>query len=96
MNRDRSQRNGRGQEGEHEDPARRMLESLSYQERQRAMRRLNAEIEANPENPTSLTVRGLLYQVLGDDRRASEDYGRVIQLEPGNTEAHDLRGHARA
>lgn len=71
MNRERSQRNGRyGGDGSG-DPARRMLESLPHQERQRALRRLNTDIESDPGNVTALTIRGLLYQVLGDDRRAA-------------------------
>ena len=78
------------------NPARLMLECLRRQESKRAQIRLDKDIEADVANATAHAIRGLLYQLLGDDRRAEEDFGRVIELEPDNAEARCLRAGVRA
>ena len=62
----------------------------------RAVEKLNARITNNPEDSPSLITRGLLHSRLGDDRRAAEDFGKAIALEPGNVEAYHNRAEARS
>ncbi len=85
-----------GKDGPERSADRGGLERLSQQELQRALGRLNADITANPDDATALCARGLVHRELGDDRRAKEDFGRVIALSPGNTEARHNRGLASA
>ena len=52
----------------------------------------NCSIKANNEaDAYSLLARGLPHSRLGDDRRAAEDFSRVIELEPDNAEALENR-----
>ena len=51
------------------------------------IQRLTERIEENPRDAESLHLRGLLYGQLGEHRRAAEDYGRVIALDPDDAEA---------
>ena len=81
---------------ENRDEFRRLMNSLSNEELRGMLERLNADITANPDDTTALSARGLVHRELGDDRRAEEDFGRVVDLSPGNAEAHHYRGLARA
>ena len=74
----------------------RTLDELSRDEILRAMAGLDQRLEANNEkDPYSLLARGLLHSRLGDDRRAVDDFSRVIELEPDNAEALENRPTAR-
>ena len=73
-----------------------VLDDLSQQELRRLLECLNADIAANPDDTNAFSARGLLHMELGDERRAEEDFGRVVDLSPGNAEAHNYRGLARA
>ena len=81
---------------EDRDEFRRTMDSLSPKERRRLLQRMNADIEANPDDDVALSVRGMLHMELGDDRRAEEDFSRVVALSPGDADAHGYRGFARA
>ena len=71
------------------------LDELSREELLRALANLDQRVEAdNEEDPYSLLARGLLHSKLGDDRRAVEDFSRVIELEPDNAEALENRAAA--
>ena len=87
--------NGQGP-WEDRDEFRRLMDSLSQEELRELLERLNADIAANPDDTNTLSARGLLHMELGDERRAEEDFGRVVDLSPGDAEAHNYRGLARA
>ena len=70
MNRQRREPYGLYGTDQRQDPARLILKCLSHQESQRALRRLDEEIEDAPGSASALAIRGLLYQLLGDDCRA--------------------------
>ena len=75
-----------GQDGqllwEDRDEFRRLMDSLSQEELRGMLERLNADITANPDDTTALSARGLVHREVGDDRRAEEDFGRVVDLSP--------------
>ena len=74
------------------DNGSKMLDELSREDILRALAGLDERIEAGSEEDTySLLVRGMLHSKLGDDRRAAEDFSRVIELEPDNAEALENR-----
>ena len=77
------------------DEFREVIESLGNRELGRMLERLNAAVAATDDTP-ALSARALLHRALGDLRRADEDYDRVIQLSPGDSEAHKDRGLVRA
>ena len=89
---------GSNGQGPWEDPDefRRLMDSLSQEKLREVLERLNADIAANPDDTNTLSARGLLHMELGDERRAEQDFGRVVDLSPGNAEAHNYRGLARA
>lgn len=73
----------------------RTLDELSREEILRALVGLDERIEAGNEGGTySLLARGMLHSRLGDDRRAVEDFSRVIELEPDSAEAIENRAAA--
>ena len=78
------------------DEFRRLMDNLSHEELREMLERLNADIAANPDDTNTPSARGLLHMELGDERRAEEDFGRVVDLSPGDAEAHQYRGLARA
>ena len=99
MVRTRSQRRAMsGEPGWRDDPdgGYRTLDELTREEILRALAGLDERIKASIEEDTySLLARGMLYSELGDDRRAAEDFTRVIELEPDNAEALENRAAAR-
>ena len=78
------------------DSSNKMLDELGSEEILRALAGLDERIEANNEEDNySLLARGLFHIRLGDDRRAMENFSRVIELEPDNAEALENRATAR-
>ena len=81
---------------DHADDGFKTLDELSREETLRSLAGLDQQIEADNEKDTySLLARGLLHTKLGDDRRAVEEFSRVIELEPNNAEALENRATAR-
>ena len=89
--------------GEHHEPGEgdwrddpgngsRALDELSREEMLRALAGLDERLKADVEDAYSLLARGMLHSSLGDDRRAAEDFSRVIELEPDNAEALEKPG----
>ena len=74
------------------DNWRNLMNRLSHDELLSFLRHLDAAIESDPGDAPSLTARGMLHVKLGDDRRAAADFGRVIDLEPGNAKDPGPRG----
>ena len=74
----------------------RMLDALGREGIRRMIEQLTGEIEANPQDTGSRYTRGLLYNELGEHRRAAADYGRIIDLDPGNANAYHGRARARS
>ena len=74
----------------------RALDKLSREEILRALAGLDERLKADAEGTYSLLARGMLHSRLGDDRRAEEDFSRVIELEPDNAEALENRAAARS
>ena len=95
MHGEHSGSNGQGP-WEDRDEFCRLMDSLSQEKLREMLERLNADIAANPDDTNAFSARGLLHMELGDERRAEEDFGRVVDLSPGNAEAHNYRGLARA
>ena len=56
----------------------RTLDELSREEILRALAGLDELLKADAEDAYSLIARGMLHSKLGDDRRAAEDFSRVI------------------
>ena len=77
------------------DSGSRTLDELSREEILRALAGLDELLKADAEDTYSLLARGMLHSKLGDDRRAAEDFSRVIELEPDNAEALQNRAGAR-
>ena len=73
-----------------------MMDSAGREGIRRMIERLTERIEANPHDTEALGVRGLAYSELGKHRRAAEDYGGVIALDPGNAGVHLDRARAYA
>ena len=73
----------------------RTLDELSRKEILRALAALDERVKADGEDAYSLLTRGMLHSRQGDDRRAAEDFSRVIGLEPDNAEALENRAAAR-
>ena len=86
-----------GERDRRDDPGNgsRTLDELSREEILRALTGLDELLKANAEDTYSLLARGMLHSKLGDDRRAVEDFSRVIELEPDNAEALQNRAAAR-
>ena len=91
MHGEHSGSNGQSQ-WEDRDEFRRLMDSLSQEEFRKMLERLNADIAADPDDTNAFSARGLLHMELGDERRAEEDFGRVVDLSPGNAEAHTTTG----
>ena len=70
----------------------RTLDELSREEILRALAGLDERLKADAEDTYSLLARGMLHSRQGDDRRAAEDFSRVIELEPDNAVAVYSRG----
>ena len=88
---------GNGQEPRKNlDEFRRYLDNVSPEARREALDRLNAEVAANPDDAYGLFARGFLHMEAGDDRRAEEDFSRVVELIPEDAEAHHYSGLALA
>ena len=91
---------GHHESGEHDrrdapENGSRTLDELSREQILRALAGLDQRVEANNEKDSySLLARGMLHSKLGDDRRAAEDFSRVIELEPDNAEALENRAAA--
>ena len=81
-----------------DDPGNRTkaLDELSREEILRALAGLDKRLRADAEDTYSFLARGMLHSTLGDDRRAAEDFSRVIELEPDNAEALENRAAARS
>ena len=75
---------------------RRMMDALGREGVRRMIEQMTGEIEANPQDIQSRYTRGLLYNELGEHRRAAEDYGRIIAQDAGNANAHHGRARARS
>ena len=73
---------------------RRMMDGVGREGLQRMVEHLTERIDANPRDTEALGGRGLAYGELGEHRRAAEDYGRIIALDPANPGAY--LGRARA
>ena len=86
----------RGKPSEEYREFRRMMDSAGREGIRRMIERLTERIEANPHDTEALGVRGLAYAELGKHRRAAEDYGGVIALDPGNAGVHLDRARAYA
>ena len=80
---------------DHPDSGFKMLDVLSREEVLRALAGPDERLRTDPHDNYSLLARGLLYTKLGDDRRAVEDFSRVIELEPDNAEALENWAAAR-
>ena len=78
------------------DNGSRTLDELSREEILRALAGLDERLRADAQDIYSLLARGMLHSRLGDDRRATEDFSRVIELEPDNAEALENRAAARS
>ena len=70
------------------------LDELSREEILRALAGLDERVRADGNDIYSLMARGMLHGRVGDDRRAMEDFSRVIGLEPDNAEALENRAEA--
>ncbi len=78
------------------DDGSRALDELSREEILRALAGLDERLRDDAEDAYSLLARGMLHNRLGDDRRAAEDFTKVIELEPDNAEALENRTAARS
>ena len=67
---------------------RRLMDGLGHEGLRQMIEHLTEAIEANPHDTEVLSARGLVYGELGDHRRAAEDYGSVIALDPDNAGAY--------
>ena len=87
----------RGELDRRDDPdsSYKMLDDLSREAIVRALAGLDQRLKTDSEDAYSLLARGLLLSRLGDDRRAAEDFSRVIELEPDNAEALENRAAAQ-
>ncbi len=72
------------------------LDELSREEILRAVAGMDERLRADADDASSILARGMLHGKLGDDRLAAEDFTRVIELEPNNTEALENRAAALA
>ena len=89
---------GSNGQGPWEDPDefRRLMDSLSQEKLREMLERLNADIAANPDDTNTLSARGCFtwnWETSAERRRTSAG---VVDLSPGNAEAHNYRGLARA
>ena len=86
-----------GEPGWRDDPdgGYRTLDELTREEILRAPAVLDDRLNADAEDIYPLLARGMLYSKLSDDRRADEDFTRVIELETDNSEALENRAAAR-
>lgn len=50
------------------------------------------KLDQNPDDIEALLKRGKAFLILGDNKKAVEDFTKVIELEPGNGDAFFLRG----
>ena len=72
------------------------LDELSREEILRALAGLDQQIRAESEDTYSFLAKGMLHSRLGDDRRAVEEFTRVIELEPDNAVARYSLGASLA
>ncbi len=59
----------------------------------KALAILKKALEANPNNPELLILRGNAHTIQGDLAKAVTDYQLVIRLDPQNAEAHFMAGN---
>lgn len=59
-----------------------------------ALSPLNKALAKNPENPTLLLARGMIYDDVGSYQKAWQDYARVTILEPENAYAWNAWGYS--
>ena len=83
-----------GNPSEHYREFRRMMDGVGREGLLQMIRRLTEEIGANPGDTEALAARGLAYGELGDHRRAAEDNGSIIALDPDNAGAYFDRARA--
>ena len=67
---------------------RRVMDSVGREGLRRMIEHLTEEIRSNPHDTEALAARGLAYSELGDLRRAAEDNGSIIALDPDNAGAY--------
>ena len=67
---------------------RRMMDAAGSEGLRRMIERLTEQVRANPHDTEALAARGLAYSELGNHRRAVEDNGSIIALDPDNADAH--------
>ena len=67
---------------------RRFMDALGSEGLRRLIEHLAEAVEAKPPRHRSPVRQGLAYEEVGDHRRAVEDYGRVIALDPDDAAAH--------
>ena len=75
---------GEGDWRDTSDSESRALDELGREEILRALASLAQRLKADAHDAYSLLARGMLHSRLGDDRRATQDFTRVIELEPNN------------
>ena len=73
---------------------RRMMDGVGREGLLQMIKRLTEEIGANSGDTEALAARGLAYSELGDHRRAAEDNGSIIALDPDNAGAYFDRARA--
>ena len=57
---------------------------------QEAILSIDEQLKSNPENDELYFVRGRLFWRLGDRRRAINDYGRAVEINPQSKAAYAL------
>ena len=68
------------------------LDELSREDILRALAGLDERLRTDADDAFSLLARGMLHSKPGDDRRAAQDFTRVIELEPGDPVPYYNRG----
>ena len=74
----------------------RALDELGREDILRSLAGLNERLTADADEAYSLLARGMLHSRRGDDRRAVEDFIRVIELDLDSAEALENRAAARS
>jgi len=53
-----------------------------------ALEELNVAVKVNPNYAQAYNIFGLVYAVLGDDRKAEQSFARALQLAPNDSDIH--------
>jgi len=53
-----------------------------------ALEELNAAVKLDPNYAQAYNIFGLVYAVLGDDRKAEQNFARALQLAPNDSDIH--------